>query len=98
MAVVAGLWLFDSQGREVFSPFTSNVTALGVVSTGKSNGSISHPLFARGRPVIISALPEAGTSFTIPDIVISGNMISWTFNQSGANYNQPVRLAFGVRA
>lgn len=83
---------------ELFGPGTSNVTALGVVSTGKSNGSISHPLFARGRPVIISALPEAGTSFTIPDIVISGTTISWTFNVSGANYNQPVRLAYGVRA
>lgn len=98
MALVAGFWIFDDQGREIFSPFTSNVTNLGIVSTGKSNGSVSHPLFARGRPVIISALPESGTSYTIPNIVASSTGISWTFNVSGANYNQPVRIAYGVRA
>jgi hypothetical protein len=93
------LWIWAADGTTVlFGPGTSNVTALGIVSTGKSNGSVSHPLFARGRPVIISALPESGTSYTIPDIVISGNTISWSFKVSGANYNQPVRLAFGVRA
>lgn len=93
------LWIWGPDGTTVlFGPDTSNVTAIGFVSTGKSNGSITHPMFARGLPVIISALPESGTSFTIPDIVISSSGISWTFKVSGANYNQPIRLGYGVRA
>jgi hypothetical protein len=98
MAVVAGLWLFDALDREVFNPFTANVTALGFLSTGKSNGSFTHPRFATGRPVVLSALAEEGTTFVIPDILINGNTISWTFKQSGSNANQSVRIGFGVRA
>lgn len=94
-----GLWIYAEDGTTVlFGPGTSNVTVLGTVTTGKTNGSVSHPLFARGRPVVVSVLPAEGTSWTIPDVVISGNSISWSFTVSGANYNQPVRIAYGVRA
>jgi hypothetical protein len=93
-----GLYVWAEDGTTLlFGPGTSNVTALGFIDTGKSNGSITHPLFARGRPVVLSANPIEGTSWTIPDIVISGNTISWTFHQSGANYNQPCRIGYGVR-
>jgi len=94
-----GLWIYADDGTTVlFGPGTSNVTALGFVTTGKSNGSVTHPMFARGRPVVISALPLAGTSFSVPDIVISGDTIAWSFDQSGASWNQPVRIGYGVRA
>lgn len=94
----AGLWIYAEDGTTVlFDSTTSNVTALGFVDTGKSNGAITHPLFAKGRPVIISAMPIAGTQYTVPDIVITGNTIAWTFKVNGANYNQPVRLGYGVR-
>lgn len=94
-----GLWIWASDGTTLlFGPGTSNVTALGFVSTGKTNGSVTHPLFARGLPVIISCLPEAGSSWTIPDITVSSSGISWTFQTNGANWNQPVRIGYGVRA
>lgn len=94
----AGLWIYDDQGRERFSPGTSNVTVLGIIETTKSNGSITNPLLAKGTPIVVSAHAIAGTSFTIPDITFSGNTMSWTFRVNGANYNQPVRIAYGVRA
>ena len=94
-----GLWIYAEDGTTLlFGPGTSNVTVLGVVDTGKNNGAITHPLFASGRPVVVSALPVAGTSYTIPDITISGTTITWAFRVSGASYNQPVRIAYGVRA
>lgn len=95
----AGLWIYAEDGVTLlFGSGTSNVTALGFVNTGKSNGSITHPLFAKGRPVVISALPLEGTSWVVPDITISGNTLSWAFKVSGANYNQPIRIGYGVRA
>lgn len=93
-----GLWIYAEDGTTLlFGPGTSNVTVLGVVDTGKNGGSINHPMFALGRPVVVSALPAAGTSFTIPDISITGTTITWSFRVDGANYNQPVRIAYGVR-
>lgn len=94
----AGLWIYDDQGRERFSPSTSNVTVLGIIETGKSNGSISNPLLALGTPIVVSAYATAGTSYSVPEISFSGNTMSWAFRVNGANYNQPVRIAYGVRA
>lgn len=94
----AGVWLYDSLGRERFGPGTSNVTLLGSVSTGKVNGSVSHPDFAKGTPVIVSATAESGTTVFLPTITKSASAISWAFATSGALSNVPFRIRFGVRA
>ena len=98
MAVVAGLWLIDQQGREKFTPATSNVTVLGIIETGKSNGSVTNARLAKGTPVILGALPLAGSGYAVPTFTVSGNTISWTFRNSGANTNQSCRFAYGFRA
>jgi len=94
----AGLWIYDTSGGIRFGPGTSNVTILGVVETGKTNGSVTNALLSKGTPVFGGALPIGGTSFAIPDVTFSGNTMSWTFRVSGANNNQPVRIIYGVRA
>lgn len=94
----AGLWIYDTDGTVRFGQGTSNVTILGVVDTGKSNGSITNPLLAKGKPVFGGANPVAGTGYTVPDVTFSGTTMSWSFKVSGANYNQPCRIIYGVRA
>nr|WP_303682672.1 hypothetical protein [Brevundimonas naejangsanensis] len=94
----AGLWLYDAQGRQVSGPGTSNVTVLGVVDTGKVNGSVSHPGFALGRPCIVMARATEGVTTWPPRITISGTTISWSYEVSGANLNQPFRIIYGVRS
>lgn len=94
----AGLWIYDDQNRLRFGPGTSNVTVLGIIETTKSNGSVTNPLLAKGTPIVVSAYAIAGTSFSVPEITFSGNTMSWAFRVNGANYNQPVRIAYGVRA
>lgn len=94
-----GLWIYADDGVTVlFGPSTSNVTVIGVIETGRTNGSFTHALFQKGRPVIVSALPIAGASFSVPDITTSASGIAWTFPTPNANYNQPCRITFGVRA
>ena len=97
---MAGLYLYDDQGREKFSPATSNVTVLGIVNTGKSNGSVTNPVLAKGTPVIVASLPNDGSNatFNMPKVTASGTTISWTWKQSGANYNVEHRIVYGVRA
>lgn len=94
----AGLWLYDSLGRERFGPGTSNITLLGVVVTGRVNGSVSHPDFAKGRPVIVSAMATEGPTSLLPKITKSASGIAWSFASSNSNANVSVRILYGVRA
>lgn len=95
----AGLWLYDNQGRERFGPGVSNVTILGVVDTGQTNGSVTSSEFSKGTPVIISAYALAGsTTSLLPKITRTSNGIFWTFQVSGASGNLPFRIVYGVRA
>lgn len=95
----AGLYIWAADGELRLGPGTSNVTILGAFSTGKSNGSFTNPVLARGRGVIIAALPmEAGWSPVPPKLVVSGTTISWTFRISGSNGNADHRVIYGVRA
>mgnify|MGYP006894101126 CR=1 FL=1 len=94
-----GLYIWNADGDLRLGPNTSNVTILGAFNTGKSNGSISNPVLARGRGVIIAALPlAAGWSPVPPKLTVSGTTISWTFRISGSNGNADHRVIYGVRA
>ena len=95
-----GLAIWSEDGRLLFGPTTSNVTVLGIVNTGKSNGSINNPALSIGMPVVVQALASEGdiTSFYMPRIQFSGSTLSWSFEVSGANYNVPARIIYGVRA
>lgn len=94
----AGLWLYDSLGRERFGSDSSNVTILGAVETGKTNGSVSDPSFAKGTPIIISAYALSSVTTALPKITKSSGGISWAFEVSGASGNIPFRIVYGVRA
>ncbi len=95
----AGLYIWDADSNLRLGPGTSNVTILGAFATGKSNGSISNALLARGRGVIIAALPmAAGWSPVPPKLTVSGTTISWTFRNSGSAGNADHRVIYGVRA
>lgn len=98
MAGEAGLWLYDDQGRERFGPGTSNVTILGIINTGTTNGSVSNALLALGTPVIIGAFAQTGPTTALPTITKGGTTISWAFAVSGSPGNVPFRIIYGYRA
>lgn len=93
----AGLWIYDDQGRERFSSQSSNITVIGSVITGKTNGSAYNSMFSKGRPVIVCLIPVEGTSWNVPDVQIVGDSIQWWFEVNNANTNQPVKIIYGVR-
>lgn len=97
--MTAGLFIYEADGvTERFGPNTRNGTVLGVHTTGKANGSITDARFSRGVPVILSVLAVEFGTFVVPDIVISGNTLSWTFATNSANWNTPVRIVYGYHA
>lgn len=96
--MTAGIWIYEPDGVTVrVGPGTSNVTILGVVSTGTSSGSITNAMLSKGRPVVVSAVPINTTAFRYPKIRFSGNTMTWTFDTAGSS-NAPMRIIYGIRA
>lgn len=95
----AGLYIWAANGDLRLGPTTSNVSILGAFNTGKTNGSITNPVLASGRGVIIAALPLGATWSPVPPaLTISGTTVSWTFRISGSQGNADHRVIYGVRA
>jgi hypothetical protein len=96
----AGLQTFDAAGNIVIDTSTRVGTLLGTVDTGKSNGFVAVPEFSLGTPFwSISGLDSSYTMYA-PSIeagYLDGvYRIRWTFNVSGANYNNTFRITYGV--
>lgn len=96
----AGLKIWNADGSVRAGPGTPFGTILGVVAdTTKFSGSKSVPEFAQagGTPSIFAVIPlESGNYITVPKISINSNSVSWTYDQSGANFNGRVMIVYGV--
>jgi hypothetical protein len=92
----AGFQTFDDSGAVDLDTSTRVATVINVVTTGKSNGSVTNAAFSKGEP-FWSAIPKGG-SWTVfaPKITVSGNTLSWTFNNSGASYNTDHDIVYGI--
>lgn len=83
--------IFDDNGKLIVDLATQPMQYVTQISTGKSNGSHTISL-SSGQSVIasyphFSGVPSPGTQSPIPSISVSGNKISWSFDNSGASTN-----------
>ena len=70
-------------------------TIIGVVETGKNNGSVSSPAFALGEPFYALVKVDAGASVFGPKITFSGTTLSWQFRDNGLTSNASWRIVYG---
>lgn len=76
-----GLTVWDEQGRILLDANTLLGRILGSFNTGLVNGSISNPKLLEGTPFYYATIGDYTTGLlcVVPQIVISGSNISWTF-------------------
>lgn len=96
----AGLQTFDAAGNIIIDTSTRVGTLLGVVDTGKSDGSLAVPAFALGTPFwSITSLDSSYTMYA-PSVEVGYldgvYRIRWVFKDSGASYNNTFRITYGV--
>lgn len=75
-----GLTVWDDQGRILIDAGTLFGRILGSFNTGVVNGSVSNPKLLEGTPFYYATIGyNTGFLCVVPQIVISGSNISWTF-------------------
>lgn len=91
-----GARFLDASGNINSDISTSLCRKLGTVTTGTSNGSVSHAGFADGEGWYV-VLPLSGTVVTtlMPSISIVGTTLSWTFPSLPSAVNS--LIIYGVR-
>lgn len=95
--MATGLQVFDGQGNVILDTTTRMGVLLGQVNTGKSNGSVTNSAFSRGTPFYVATSTENGATSVIgPNITISGNTLSWQFNNPGFSGNHGFLIIYGV--
>lgn len=92
--MAAGLQVWDEFGRPLVEITDRMTRVLGLVDTGGSNGSVSHVGFASGSSWFHVLTPAVGLTADFPNIVISGNTLSWTYTY--LQYATPVQIVYGV--
>ena len=98
MSTVAGVKIWDKDGKLAVGPTTAVGSILGVVTTGGVNGSITDARFSQGTPRIFAALPvneSSGDGYYSPIFSFSGNVLSWTY-RTGSFYKPNIRIIYGV--
>ncbi len=95
-----GLQTFDENGNLVIDTTTRTGTLLGVLNTGKFNGSFVNPSLAMGTPFWSITSNEDSYAMRAPVIdagLIDGaHRIKWTFKNSGSPFNSDFRVIYGV--
>ena len=97
MSSVAGVKIWDKDGKLVVGPTTAVGSILGVTTTGGVNGSLSDSRFSQGTPRVFAALPVSGSASDLymPIFSFSGNTLTWTYN-AGSFYRPDTRIIYGV--
>lgn len=92
-----GLQIWDAAGNIVLDTNYRTARRLGSVVTGTSNGSLYIPDFVQGQPFFISEpLLDNVAYFVLPNVVISGYTLSWSFPSQEASSRNSMSIAYGV--
>lgn len=100
----AGLTVWDANGNVVFDTTTQAVKMLGKINLGASygsplSGSISVPMFAKGRPFYMIISLEFAILLNRPSISVSGTNLTWNYPVQYPNNppTQPnVQVIYGI--
>jgi len=95
-----GIQTFDADGNVLIDTSTRTGTFLGVLNTGKSNGSHVDPSLAMGTPFWSITSNEGGYTMQAPlidaGLIDGAHQIRWTFKDNGSPYNTDFRIIYGV--
>ena len=89
----AGFQVFDASGN-VIVDLTDRLGRVLGITTITADGNLTDAGFATGTP-FWCCIPVATGRAPVPDISISGNVLSWDF-QAGISYAPSNRLIYGV--
>lgn len=92
---MSGLEVYRQNGTVRFNLSSRPYNFFGYFDTGVSNGSFAIPgLTAGGRPNWWEK-PLSSFNDRIPTITLNGNVLSWTFKDSGQGSNCQFRVYYG---
>lgn len=91
-----GVACYDESGNVVLS-VTDRITRYGgQFDTGTGAGSLTVPMFSTGSPFIsVRDTDPLNASSSPPEVSLSGNVISWSFDANGLN-PRSVSVVYGV--
>lgn len=93
--MAAGLEVYRPNGTVKFSLTSRPFNFFGTFDTGTSNGSFTVHQATSGGNLNWFEKPLASFNDRIPTFTRSGNVISWTFKNSGASNNVNTRVLYG---
>lgn len=70
---------------------------LGATNTGRFDGAVTGLDFSTGTPFFVMLPIDTGYAARTPVVTMGSGSISWAWRVSGASYNSPCFLVYGVR-
>lgn len=91
-----GLQVWNAAGVLILDTPMRLGRVLGTASIGNTNGSVSNALLTTGTPFWFVYSLNANAAVYQPVVSVAGSTLSWTWAASGASYNTPCALIYGV--
>lgn len=97
-----GINVWAGDGSVVMDTSTRLGTVLGQVHTGKSDGFVVNAALGLGTPFWCCLSAESGSNYPLYQPIVtvvfeaSQWRLKWTWITSGANYNYPCNIIYGV--